>query len=183
MTEVFWLVLAGQIVFAAGLATSVAIVPSYVLGAAEGGVSNYGSDRRTVVPFTVSFGGYGTLVAVAAGSVRATMALATWMTAFLTLLALLLYAVLVTAWIYKRSETLRTFHFASGIALLTYESFLGLWLAVYVDTTWIIWLLWAVMLVADAVCILALKRIFEKLFAGQVTACIAFGAILLIALA
>lgn len=179
MTALFWCALGAQVVFAAGLGTCVAIAPSYVLGANQGGVSNYGSDRRTVVPFAMSFGGNAALMAAAAAVVPDGMDAATWLRAGLSLLALLLIALLVSAWVYKRSELLRKLHFAVGIALLAYESVLSLWLLVFVASTWAGWLLWAAMLAADALCILAITRVVEKLFIGQVVANLAFGAVLL----
>lgn len=183
MTDLFWCALGAQVIFIAGLAVCVGIAPSYVLGANQSGVSNYGSDGRTVVPFTVSFAGNAALIAAAAASVPVAMTVATWLRALLSILAVLLVAVLVTAWIYKHSEALRELHFASAITLLSYESVLGLWLLVAVGASWIGWLLWAAMLIADAVCVLAVLRIFEKLFIGQVVASLAFGGVLLTVLA
>ena len=147
MPTLFWFALSAQVVFFCGLSVCVGIMPSYVLGENQGGVSNYGSDKRTVVPFALSFAGN-----AAAG-------------------------------IYKRSDALRKLHFGVGIALLAYESLLGLWLLVFVGSSWFGWLLWTVMLVADCVCVLAVIRIFEKLFVGQVVVSLAFGGVLLAALA
>lgn len=183
MSTLFWCVLAAEVVFVAGLAVCVAVVPSYVLGPTEGGVSNFGSDGRTAVPFSVSFGGNALAIAAAAWWVPSTAGHPLWLTTALALLAMLLTLVLVSAWVYKRNTTLRTMHFSAGIALLAYEALFGLWLALSFGSTWVVWPLWIALVAGDAVCVLALTHIFEKLFVGQVVANVAFGALLLTVLA
>ncbi|HVV75447.1 MAG TPA: hypothetical protein VHC43_05375 [Mycobacteriales bacterium] len=183
MRASFWCALAAQVVFASGLAVCVATVPSYVLGEIEGGVSNYGSDRRTVVPFTVSFGGNAALIGGAAGAVSTMSSYRNLKTLCLSVLAFLLSSVLVSAWVYKRGPRLRTLHFGCGIVLLGFEAAFGLWLAISVRPAWFTWTLWAVVIAADVLCVLALERVYQKLFVGQVMANVAFGVLLLIALA
>ena len=182
MTSMFWWVLASQAIFAGGLVVCVAVAPSYVFGANQGGISNYGTDGRTIVPFAVAFAGNAALTAAAAASVP-TMSEAAWLRALLSLLAVLLLALLVSAGVYKRSQLLRKLHFGIGIGLIAYETLFGLWLLLFVGAAWFGWLLWGLMLLADILCILAVLRIVEKLFIGQVAASFAFGVLLLVAFA
>ena len=125
--------LLGQTILGACLVVCLMLIPGYFFSHDQGGVSNYGTDERTIALFTIGF------TAAAAGSLLAGLSLPS---SFLQrrrkqlglfLLALFYTAVLVSTFSYKVSDSLRSIHEYSALALFGVMLAQALWLALKVN--------------------------------------------------
>lgn len=118
----------GQIGLGLCLLICLFITPDYFFSFDQGGVSNYGTESKTQILFTLGFGfsALGSLLAVKYLPLKFSRRLA--MRAMLTILAVLYLAVLATTYSYKINDFYRTIHEWSAIGLFVYMSALAIWL-------------------------------------------------------
>jgi hypothetical protein len=159
------LVAAGQVAFVVLLGVCVARRPGLVAARNEGGVSNYGIHRMTVVPYSLAFASAAATLALAA---RRLASGAVGLRRVLTVQAALLLATAVTTYGYHHGVALKDVHFVVGAALLVFEGASGWWLwrasSRGVGATGSLVVLGAGLVA----CVLASVALWHVLFAGQV---------------
>ena len=119
-TRVLSDVVRGQISFWLFTATCVALHPGFVLGADEGGMSNYGTHLKTFVPYTLALGAtalYSLRAAGRLGSQPESRGLAWALRNYATFLLL----VLASTYVYSLNRGWRDVHFTLAIALALVE--------------------------------------------------------------
>lgn len=119
---------AGQIVLGLCLLLCLILVPRYFFSVSQGGVSNYGTESKTVWLFAVGFAvaAMGCLLAAAKLSTRASKH---WqLRIMLVLLALLYLGVLFSTFSYKDNEAYRLLHVQAAIALFVWMLISAAWL-------------------------------------------------------
>jgi len=123
------LVLLGQLSLFAFLFVCFLFNPHFLLESNEGGVSNYGVYARTIVPYTLAFGGCGVLTLWAARLVPEASREQRQLRLWLALFGLLYLAVLVTTYPYKINHAFDGVHIVAGVVLLVAELAAGAWFA------------------------------------------------------
>lgn len=167
-----------QVSFFIGMFICVLLEPRYVLGKNQGGVSNYATDKRTVLPYSLAFLLEAAFTLITAHQLLHALHSYRLLIAALIVLAVLLLIVLTSSYVYKRNALLHWLHFFWGIVLITYQSVFGILLLGYMHRYLVAYIALVVLLVGDAVCILSLRNVVQRLFLGQVITRVAFAALL-----
>lgn len=127
------LLLRGQLLLAVSLLLCTALLPQFFFSWNQGGVSNYGVNGRTMVPFSVGFIGCAVMMVLAAFALPDD---GTTQTRYLRLAiaanAVLPLLVTLTTYTYKVNSSLNALHVHSSRALTLAEAPLVLWLALRV---------------------------------------------------
>ena len=177
-TGLVTLVLASQATFLGMLGLCVAISPAMVSHRDEGGISNFGVHAATVVPYSAAFLGSAVLL-VAAGTRTPTRdATERRFRAALRTLAVLLVAVLVSTYGYKRSATLHGVHIAVAVLATVVEMLLGVWLVVALERDGVSVVACAAQLAGFALAACALLTSLHLLFVAQLVTSAAFAVLL-----
>ena len=127
MTRAARYTLYGQLLFLGGLTVCAILMPQFLFSADQGGMSNYGTYAKTVIPFSVAFLG------LAAGAIAAARTLPEKTTARKTLylilmsIGLLMILATVTTYPYRLNNTLRIVHIVASQALFFAEIPAALW--------------------------------------------------------
>jgi hypothetical protein len=158
----------GQICFALFVGVCVALHPGLVLKGNEGGMSNYGTHLKTVIPFTLALGLASFLSQRAAvlltGTAPGTRGLARLLRTYSELTLL----VLVSSYAYSLDTVLRDVHVASGIAIALFELAASLWMYRLLGRTGRDSILIAVQLVGFTLAALTVLGALHVLFVTQV---------------
>jgi hypothetical protein len=168
------LVLISQCAFFVGVAVCIAITPTYLTSANEGGLSNYGVHRDTVVPYTLAFLCSSVLLLVAAHLARARASTERPFRRGLRTVGWLALAVLVSTYPYKVDSGLRDVHIVLGIALIATEVCFGLWLAHRIVGDAEARLALGVLVAGAALAVVTLAGVLHLLFTTQLVASLAF---------
>jgi hypothetical protein len=151
------------------------LMPSVV--AHNGGVSNFGNHRRTVVPYTLSFASSITILGAAALRLHE-LTRALWRQAYLLLvLGLLELAVLLSTFPRHIAWTYSVIHDDLGIALFAYEFCWAVWLVAR-RCTLLAGLLLVLQSMGSLVALLSVLKVVQLLFVGQLIATIGFSLVL-----
>lgn len=118
----------GQMGFALLIAVCVALRPSLVLKANEGGISNFGVHAATVVPYTLALGLPAVFSATAARGLRDVPARARRLRTTLLCYSALITLTLLSTYPYRLDRTLTDLHDALGIVLTLFESVVSVWM-------------------------------------------------------
>ncbi len=167
------LVLIGHATLLLALPVCYLIVPHYFNG--SGGLSNYGADVRTVVPFTLGFGAAGICSIMAARCYKKRESLRKP----LLLLGILYIVVLVSTYPYQLNDFLDTIHKIAGLLLLVFQAAFGLWLAFVYKRSVIHILLAGTVLFGLWIVAVAFLTPSELLSHGQALAAFAFATLLI----
>jgi len=115
----FALAQAGLFIF---LIISYAIVPAFAQG--SGGISNYGTDPRTVVPFTIAFVLAAVFTYLAAQSIPSNNIFQKKFRLLLKLLAFIYLALLISTYPYQLTPQLDLIHKFIGLSLLALQAYI-----------------------------------------------------------
>jgi hypothetical protein len=113
----------------AGLFVCFLLIPHFLLESNEGGVSNYGTYLKTVVPYTLGLGICGISTIRAAGTLPAATVSRYLLQWSLRILGLLYLLVLLSTYPYKLNIIFDTIHQYVGVTLVLYMLALSVWLA------------------------------------------------------
>ena len=161
-----------------GLFLCVLLKPKYVLGSNQGGVSNFATDRQTILPFTLALLLDAIFTLLASRQLREARSTYSLLINMLLGLAVWLVVVLLSSYSYKQSNFLHRLHFLCGIILVSFEAVLGILLLIYMRRDVLAYLAIIVQYIGDIICILSLRNIVQRLFLGQVIASIGFAILL-----
>jgi hypothetical protein len=162
---------------AGGMLACCLIVPEYFLG--PGGVSNYGADRRTIVPYTAGFlAASGFAYAAARHYPRDTPRTAA-VSRGITLFAVLLALTMASTFPYQLAPLYYWIHAAIGSLLMGWLVLFGAWLALAENRNVLTLLLLAALVVASSVAAYSFFGPGRLLSHGQVGAVLAFGLLLI----
>lgn len=166
-----------QIILYVGLAVCLALMPHYLLERDEGGVSNYGTYLRTVVPYTVAFGGSGCCLLLATRSIRAGGNIRQYRK-IIGVIGVLQLLVLVTTYIYKVDVVLADLHIVVAVILLCAQVVGGWWFVRRVGTRVIDRSLFVVLLVTAVLVLDSAVGPFRLLLVAQLMSGLVFGVLL-----
>lgn len=169
------LLLIAQICLLTCLAVCILLIPHFLFEANEGGVSNYGTYARTVVPYSLGFGICGLFTILAALHCPSTHALRP----LLITLGLLYLFVLFSTYPYKQRPFYDTLHHIAGMLLVGYTLAMGTWLALFKVPSVRSRLLFAVQLCGFLLALLTVTGTLHLLFIAELLENTAFGAVLL----
>lgn len=142
------------------------INPEFVL--ADGGVSNYGVHKITVLPFTLAFCLSGLFLIWSARSIpRAPMNLLGIRQA-LILQALLLFAVLLSTYPYMLNQSFKIIHITMGVLLLIFNLFFVGWISLCVCRDKVNFLLFNFEIIGFLMIFTTLSGLVSLLFIAQV---------------
>jgi len=164
----------GQVSLIGGLAVCFALVPSYLHS--EGGVSNYGTLRKTVVFYTLAFGLAAFFTGLAAYRQRRYQKALTYNLYILT--ALFMF-VLLSTYPYKLNDFLGYVHELADIAYFVFVLGFSGWLCLVVARSWwhILWLL--ALVIGAGISLITLLGLVHLLFIGQLVTALAFAVLLI----
>lgn len=156
-----------------------ALIPRFLLQGNEGGVSNYGVNSTTVLPYSVAFLLSGLLVLKAAYYLpRSTQAFNHFRQLLYTLAALL-FLVLVSTYPYKLSVALKDLHIGAAALLFCFETAFSIWLVLVLQEDRTSSLLLTVQMVGFLLAFLSLIKFVHLLFIAQMITGVAFGSSLI----
>ena len=172
-------VVRGEITFLFFTAVSVALHPGFVLKRNEGGMSDYGSHIKTVVPYTLA------LLCLALYSHRAALLYrggderAKGLRTLLRAYSAVVFFVLLSTYVYTLNSVLKDLHFAVGTALIVVVGVGSLWMYRQWPASKGVGLLLSIQLVADVLSLLTVVGMLHVLFLSEILANVAFAAILI----
>ena len=155
-----------------------ALMPKFLLRKDEGGVSNYGIHRLTVVPYSFAFLIGGICLLCAAHMLPMTVRKRKELAWSMRCIGVLLLCVLASTYPYKVNATLDDIHSVTAITLFISEFLIGIWLTfrlVKDTTSRILFSIQALGLILSLVTIFGILHI---LFITQAVSGIAFGVLL-----
>lgn len=118
----------GQIGLGLSLLICLIIIPKYFFSLDQGGVSNYGTDDRTRILFTIGFGIASLSAFLSALYLPARLPKKSTMKSMLLILSALYLAVLLTTFPYKINDFYRGLHEKSAIMLFVFMVIFALWI-------------------------------------------------------
>lgn len=172
------LLLVAQLSLFMGLFICVLLIPHYLFEVDEGGVSNYGTVAKTIIPYTVGFSACGIITIWAAYSLPRTTTSAKQLRPLLTVLGLLYIFVLLSTYPYKLSTLYNYLHQVAGAAIMLYSVGLGAWLSLFKTRSNTVLLLFAAQLIGFALAVLTHFRVIHILFIAELLESLAFGVLL-----
>lgn len=154
----------------------VLLIPHFLFESNEGGVSNYGTFVKTVIPYTLGFGICGVLTIRAAILVPKQR-----LRLLLIILGALYLFVLLSTYLYKHSVFLDDLHHGAGGLLVLYTVAFGVWLSTFKARSTVTLLLLAVQLIGFLLAVLTFIGVLHVLFIAELLESLAFGALLVVA--
>jgi hypothetical protein len=106
------------------------LIPRFLLSGNEVGITNYGLHIKTIIPYSIAFIGSGTFLLLAAPLFRNRT-----VKKGLLLIGLLMYAVLISTYLYKVNHTLGIIHLLVSSTLLITEIIVSTWLYLFVTVS------------------------------------------------
>lgn len=172
------LLFVSQLCLSIGLFVCVLLMPHFLFESNEGGVSNYGTYTKTVIPYTFGFGICGILtLRVARISTNRMMHRLLW------ILGLLYLFVLISTYPYKLDATYDNIHHAAGASLLIYSLGFGMWLSLFRARSIATIALFTAQLIGFLMAILTSLGVLHVLFIAELLSSLAFGVLLTVATA
>ena len=160
------------------LAICTIITPGLLFERNEGGVSNFGVHRATVVPYTLAFLLCGLFVLRAARDLPRTTKSFSHLRYGLYALAAVLFINLTTTYPYKSSQTLNNLHVTAAIIAFWVEMAMGVWLALALYRDRLSILLLALQAAGFFAAFLTFIGAVHLLFITQIVTALAFGGLL-----
>lgn len=155
------------------------LLPHFLFERNEGGVSNFGVHARTVLPYTLGFGGSGLLLIRAAVSLPKHAAHYKTMRRLLAILSSLLLLVLVTTYPYKLNRLLDDLHIFVAQLFFVFELIMSLWLALKLSRNVGNNALLLLQITGSGLALITLFGFLHVLFIAQIIAGLAFAGLLL----
>lgn len=154
------------------------LIPHYLLQRDEGGISNYGVYRATIVPYTLAFGACGLLTLQAAHVLpeRTVRRKPVWR--ILVIFGWLCFFVLESTYLYQVGGALDGIHIVAGLVLSIFQVWAALWFGRAFPRDVLQDCLLALQLVGFVLGVLTFVGILQVLFIAEVTASVAFGSLL-----
>jgi hypothetical protein len=179
MIQSLRLVLYSQISLGALSILCVAIKPHFLFEANEGGLSNYGLYKTTILPYSLANLLCGSLLLAAANFMPHSKDLETRILKYSLYLIGLEYLILLfSTYTYKVNHTLDLIHIVSAISIFISEIVLGLWLSVGILRTVKDYAYGSLLIISFIGLALTYSGIIHVLFIGEICISATFGLIL-----
>lgn len=168
----------GQMIMFGALLACTIIDPHYLLSDDQGGVSNFGTQLSTVIPYSVGLFASSVTMLYAAGTLRHhrtphTTALA-WL---LRVVAIIQLLVLASTFAYKLSTHLHGVHVGATQLFFVAQIIGASWVAIKFKTP-VVLLLYGMFLTGFLLALLTLFGMLHVLFIAEIVATFSFGALL-----
>lgn len=173
------LLVTAQLCLFIGLLICVLLIPHFLFEANEGGVSNYGTYAKTVLPYTLAFGICGVATIWAARNLGRDDT-DSHLRPLLVVLGILYLFVLFSTYPYKLSAFYSNLHHIAGAALVIYSVALGSWLTLFKAHTTTVLALYTVQLIGFLLAVLTFLGAVHVLFVAELLGSTAFGALLIV---
>lgn len=170
------LILLAQLCLFVCVVICVLLIPHFLFESNEGGVSNYGTYAKTIIPYTLGFGICGLL------TIRAAVVSAGTHTVrrLLFILGILYLLVLCSTYPYKHNTLYSNLHHTAGAALVLYTVAYGAWLLVCKPRSVVPLALFTAQLIGFLLAVLTYVSIVHVLFIAELLESTAFGALLVV---
>lgn len=172
------LLLVAQLCLLLSLAVCVLLIPHFLFDSNEGGVSNYGTYTKTIIPYSVGFSICG-LVTVRAAFLYPR---SNRMRPLLAILGLLYILVLLSTYPYKQGALFNSLHHILSALLVLYALGYGTWLALFRTHSIRTRLLYAAQLSGFLLALLTFLGSMHLLFIGEFLENTSFGGVLVFSL-
>ncbi|MGH3733102.1 MAG: hypothetical protein ACRDVC_06985 [Acidimicrobiales bacterium] len=172
-------VVRGQICFALFIVVCVAIHPGFVLKWNEGGMSDYGSHIKTVLPYTVALLGLAEFSRRAAALYRQNDRTTRRLRGVLYAYSAIVIIMLVSTYVYTLDLALRDLHFGLGTALILFEVASSFWMFRLFRR--FVWdgIFLAMQLAGSALCLVTILGALHLLFFGEALTGVGFAGLLI----
>ena len=160
------------------LAICFVLIPHFLLEPNEGGVSNYGTYAKTVVPYTLGFGLCGVLTILASRSLPRMIARRRTLRWVFLVLGVLYLVVLLSTYPYRLNHMFDVIHIYLGTALVLYSTALSIWLTFALLRSRVTFVLLACELVGFILSVLTFLGHLHVLFVAEILTSAAFGTLL-----
>lgn len=167
-----------QLALLIGLVVCLVLLPRFLFETNEGGISNYGTYARTVVPFTLGFGLCGVFTIMAAWSLPRQTLKYRWLKGALLVSGLLYFLVMVSTYPYKLGHGFDALHVYAGVALVLWDMAFGSWLALILEHNWVNVALLVVQYIGFTLALLTYLGPLHTLFIAECLTSAAFGTLL-----
>ncbi len=165
----------GQALLGLCLLVCIAIIPSYFFSLDQGGLSNYGTEDKTVWLFVAGFGAASLGAFLAALTLpRSSLRLWQWRAGLLILAGLYL-VLMLTTFSYKDNESLRQLHEYAALALFAVMLVEALWLRFTAAKDPLIKPMFNVFAIGFVLAGLTFAGLLHVLFSAQLLCGVAFG--------
>ncbi len=181
MSKVVKLLLISQIVLVLAIIICTALLPQFLFSTDQGGVSNYGVNTETVVPFTLGFIGCGVLICLGAFALPKDARHQSSFRAALLLVGGLCLLVAVTTYTYKINAFFDNLHVFSTQALFLAEVPLAMWFALELVKSTLSRYLLIAFFFGFLLAVLTLLGMIHLLFIAEILTTFSFGALMVLA--
>jgi hypothetical protein len=154
------------------------LIPHFLLESNEGGISNYGTYAKTVVPYTLAFGLGGLLTIRAAKSLPKRMSRHQALYWVLSITGGLYLLVLLSTYPYKLNKTFDNIHTYAGFALAVFGMMTAFWFALVLARNFLNLVLLSAQTAGFILAILNYLGYVHLLFVAELLTGTAFGALL-----
>lgn len=168
----------GQLALFIGLFLCLLLIPHFLFETNEGGISNYGTIAKTIVPFTLAFGFCGFCTIVAAASLPRTISRYKTLHGALLVLGVCYFLVLSSTYPYKLNRFFDALHVYAGLALIIWEMAFGSWLVWVLPRNRVLIALFTAQWVGFLLAVLTYIGLLHTLFVAQCLMSVAFGLLL-----
>lgn len=167
-----------QIAILIALVVCTIIDPSYLFSSNQGGVSNFGAQLSTVVPYSLGLLVSSIYMLLAARTIRSISdnKMLPWV---IVTIALLQLVVLFTTFAYKISEAWHGYHILSTQVYFVALLVAATWFAL-MSRTRAMWVAYMLFMFGFIVAVLTLFGVLYVLFIAEVVTIVAFGAVMII---
>lgn len=172
------LVLAAQVNLVGWLVVCLLLSSQYLLQADEGGISNYGTHARTVLPYTLAFLVSAGCVYLAGRRLPLETRRRTQLVRLLKIVAGLYVVVLASTYMYQRASLFRDVHALSSTLLAVFELTTGLWLVRTLLGDWLQYVALSLLFTGFVLGLLTAQGWLHMLFIAEVTIGSAYGVLL-----
>jgi hypothetical protein len=155
-------------------------MPGFLFERNEGGVSNYGIHRVTIVPYTLAFLLCGIFILQAVRFIPRTPRSYILLRYALCALACLLLIGLTTTYTYKINTSFKNLHVVSVILIFCFEMAMAIWISLVLDRNWANILLLAIQALGFTIALLTYIGTMHLLFVSQIITSLAFGVLLVL---
>jgi len=153
--------------------------PHFLFERDEGGVSNFGLYKLTIVPYSLAFLIGGASLFLAARRLPSAIPMRVLLSRTLTLISVLLLCVLVSTYTYKVSAPFDEFHIAASVTLFLVEMASGIWFGVRYGRTTASLVILGVQCIGFVLSALTCFGVIDVLFVAQMITGIGFGWLLI----
>lgn len=168
----------GQVMLALALLTSLFLLPNYFFSLDQGGVSNYGTESKTQILFSIGFGVAAFLTFLASKNLTKSAQSSRVLKINLIILSVLYVLLLISTYPYKINDLYRSIHEYIAMALFIFMIFFVTWIRCKKDkdNPFIKRMFW-VFLAGIVVAGLTLFGFIHLLFTAQIISGMAFALI------